>query len=141
MASQTNSRRARIDREQAKAPIEAIRLTEVISPGVHDSVRLTTFRVLKLAEGARSAAFVPYVTADGGDGETMRDSRRNNADALGEGSPIMADELQGIRAFGLETEMKTLMSEVARRQQLIKNDMELTKDENKEIPFGKILHR
>jgi hypothetical protein len=40
----------------------------------------------------------------------------------------MADELQGIRAFGSETEMKELMSEVARRQLLIKNDMELTKE-------------
>ena len=29
--------------------------------------------------------------------------------------------------LGSETEMKELMSEVARRQQLIKNDMELTK--------------
>jgi hypothetical protein len=36
---------------------------------------------LELAEGTRSAAFlVPYVTADGIDGKTMRDSRRDNAD-------------------------------------------------------------
>jgi len=28
----------------------------------------------------QAAFLVPYVTADGGDGESMRDSRRDNAD-------------------------------------------------------------
>ena len=61
-------------------------------------------------------------------GAEQRTARAFRTRTLGEGSRIMADELQGIRAFGSETEMKTLMTEVARRQQLIKNDMELTKE-------------
>lgn len=61
-------------------------------------------------------------------GAEQRTARAFRTRTLGEGSRIMADELQGIRAFGSETEMKELMSEVARRQQLIKNDMELTKE-------------
>jgi hypothetical protein len=61
-------------------------------------------------------------------GAEQRTARAFRTKTLDEGSRIMADELQGIRAFGSETEMKTLMSEVARRQQLIKNDMELTKE-------------
>ena len=61
-------------------------------------------------------------------GAEQRAARAFRTKTLGEGSRIMADELQGIRAFGSETEMKELMSEVARRQQLIKNDMELTKE-------------
>jgi hypothetical protein len=59
-------------------------------------------------------------------GAEQRSARAFNTKALGKGSRIMADELQNIRAFGSETEMKTLMSELARRQVLIKNDIELT---------------
>lgn len=61
-------------------------------------------------------------------GAEQRGARAFKTKALGEGSRIMADELQNIRAFGSETEMKTLMSELARRQLLIKNDIELTKE-------------
>jgi major capsid protein E len=56
----------------------------------------------------------------------QRTARAFNTKALGKGSRIMADELQNIRAFGSETEMKTLQTELARRQLLIKNDIELT---------------
>ena len=59
-------------------------------------------------------------------GSEQRGARAFRTKTLGEGSRIMADELQNIRAFGSETEMKTLMSELARRQLLIKNDIELT---------------
>ncbi|UPJ55408.1 major capsid protein [Bradyrhizobium sp. 192] len=45
---------------------------------------------------------------------------------LAEGSRITASELQGIRAFGSETELKQLQTEVARRQGLIRGDFELT---------------
>jgi hypothetical protein len=61
-------------------------------------------------------------------GVEIRDARSFIAKALGEGARIMADELQNIRAFGSETEMKQLMTEVARRQFLIKKDFELTKE-------------
>lgn len=59
-------------------------------------------------------------------GAEIRNARSFNVRAIGEGSRIMADELQNIRAFGSETEMKTLMEEVARRQHLIKEDTQLT---------------
>ena len=45
---------------------------------------------------------------------------------LAESSRITASELQGIRAFGSETELKQLQTEVARRQGLIRGDLELT---------------
>ena len=61
-------------------------------------------------------------------GAEQRGARAFKTKTLGEGSRIMADELQNIRVFGSETEMKTLMTEVARRQLLIKNDTELTKE-------------
>lgn len=47
---------------------------------------------------------------------------------LAEASRITASELQGIRAFGSETELKQLQTEIARRQGLIRNDFELTKE-------------
>lgn len=61
-------------------------------------------------------------------GAEQRDAKAFRTKTLGEGSRIMADELQNIRAFGSETEMKSLMTELARRQLLIKNDIELTKE-------------
>lgn len=59
-------------------------------------------------------------------GAEIRSARSFSTRALGEGARIMADELLGIRAFGSETEMKQLMTEVARRQYLIKMDTQLT---------------
>jgi hypothetical protein len=61
-------------------------------------------------------------------GRENRDARAFRTKTLGEGSRIMADELQDIRAFGSETELLALQTEVARRQLLIKNDIELTKE-------------
>lgn len=59
-------------------------------------------------------------------GPEQRDARSFIAKAIGEGSRITADELMGIRAFGSETEEKSLMMEVGRRQFLIGQDHELT---------------
>jgi Phage major capsid protein E len=61
-------------------------------------------------------------------GAEIRDARSFITKSLGESARITADELQNIRAFGSETEMKALMTEVARRQFLIKKDFELTKE-------------
>lgn len=61
-------------------------------------------------------------------GAELRAARSFTTKAIGEGARIMADELQGIRAFGSETEMKQLMTEVARRQYLIREDIEITKE-------------
>jgi hypothetical protein len=47
---------------------------------------------------------------------------------LAQSSRITAAELQGIREFGSETELKQLMNEVARRQQVMRADLELTRE-------------
>jgi hypothetical protein len=47
---------------------------------------------------------------------------------LAEKSRITAATLDGIRAFGSESEVQQVQTEVARRQALIKNDFELTKE-------------
>jgi len=61
-------------------------------------------------------------SADRAEARPFRTSR------LSEASRITASELQGIRQFGSETELKQLATEIARRQLLIKNDHELTKE-------------
>lgn len=55
-----------------------------------------------------------------------RTVRNFNTVRLAKHSRIMADEVQGIRAFGAETELMQVQTEVARRLQQIQDDMELT---------------
>lgn len=45
---------------------------------------------------------------------------------LAKGDRLMAEELQGIRAFGSETELSQVQVEIARRLQALRDDMELT---------------
>jgi hypothetical protein len=45
---------------------------------------------------------------------------------IAEASRITSSELQGIRAFGSETELKQLQTEIAQRQALLRGDLELT---------------
>ncbi|KPL67415.1 hypothetical protein SZ64_04420 [Erythrobacter sp. SG61-1L] len=45
---------------------------------------------------------------------------------LAEEDRILADELQGIRAFGSETELEAVQTEIARRQMLLDNDLSAT---------------
>lgn len=45
---------------------------------------------------------------------------------IAKGSRIMADQIQGIRAFGSETELQQVQVEVARRMRQLVNDVELT---------------
>jgi hypothetical protein len=58
------------------------------------------------------------------------DQRRNIRDLrtvrLAKGSTIYAEELQGIRAFGSDTELLQVQTEVARHQSRLTQDMELT---------------
>ncbi|CUA90909.1 major capsid protein [Chelatococcus daeguensis] len=59
-------------------------------------------------------------------GGDQRKARAFNTVRLAEASRITADELQNIRAFGSETELKTMQVEVARRQLKIMQDFDLT---------------
>lgn len=70
----------------------------------------------------------PRGSAPGQKGGDQRNARAFNTRRLALGSRITAEELQGIRAFGSETELKQLMTEVARRQFKIKRDFALTKE-------------
>src|SRR5688572_32059032 len=59
-------------------------------------------------------------------GADKREIRTFNTVRIAKGSRIMADEIQGIRAFGSETELHQVQVEVARRMRQLQNDVELT---------------
>ena len=61
-------------------------------------------------------------------GADKRRVRSFQTDRIAIGSTIEAAEVQNIRAFGIETELKTVQGEVSRRQFLMRQDMELTKE-------------
>ncbi|MFO1147803.1 MAG: major capsid protein [Alsobacter sp.] len=62
-------------------------------------------------------------TQVGGDARKGRNFRTRR---IGAASTIMADELQNIRQFGSETDLKSLSDELARRQFKLITDLELT---------------
>lgn len=55
-----------------------------------------------------------------------RTIRNFNTTRLAKGDRIMADEIQGIRAWGSETELQAVQTEVAARLQQLHDDLELT---------------
>jgi hypothetical protein len=59
-------------------------------------------------------------------GADKRQLRTFNTYRIAKGSRIMADEIQGIRAFGSETELHQVQVEVARRMGQLQNDVDLT---------------
>ena len=59
-------------------------------------------------------------------GTDKRTVRAYATTRLSQSTRIMADWLQGVRAFGSETELMTLQTEIARRQTKMRNNMELT---------------
>lgn len=61
-------------------------------------------------------------------GGDKRDARQFKTVRLAEGSRITSEELEGIRAFGSETELKQLQEEISRRQAKIKADHEMTRE-------------
>src|SRR5689334_5800208 len=77
-------------------------------------IRSTTVWIEERANGPALIQTSERSSAPKQRGSEQRSARAFRTRALGEGSRIMADELQNIRAFGSETETKTLMTEVAR---------------------------
>lgn len=65
------------------------------------------------------------VRAKAGDKRSARAFRTRR---IAEKSRIQASELQNIRAFGFETELQSVQMEVARRQIILRRDIELTKE-------------
>lgn len=61
-------------------------------------------------------------------GGEQREVRSFRSVRLAQSDTVHAHELQNIRAFGSETELQALQVEIARRQFLMRRDMELTKE-------------
>ncbi len=59
-------------------------------------------------------------------GALKRKVRNFNTYRIAKGSTIFAEELQGIRGFGSETELEAVQAEVGMRMARLKNDVELT---------------
>lgn len=70
----------------------------------------------------------PRGTAPSQKGGDKRNARAFRTVRLADASRIYSHELQNIRAFGSETELKQLADEVARRQMKIKQDFDLTNE-------------
>lgn len=57
-----------------------------------------------------------------------RNVRNFSTVRLAETDRLMADDLQGIRAFGSETELEAVQTEIARRQMRLDNDLSVTQE-------------
>jgi hypothetical protein len=76
--------------------------------------------VLSLIQTSPIGAPLAQLSAD------KRKIRNFNTVRIAKGSRIMADEIQGIREFGSETELQQVQAEVAARLQRLHDDVELT---------------
>lgn len=91
-------------------------------------IRTTDFLVEK-----RGQTLKVIPTTERGSPRTRRTIDRRNARnfstvRLAESDRLMADDLQGIRAFGKETELEAVQTEIARRQMILNTDLSLTKE-------------
>lgn len=99
-------------------------------PGLFEPVPVTTEQVF-IEERSNAPALIQ--TSARGEppkrktGEA-RAARSFKTLRLAQSSRITASELQGIREFGSETELKQLMNEIARRQFIMRRDVELTRE-------------
>lgn len=86
-------------------------------------------RVVAIEERERTLALIPTSPIGAPPEQRSADKRkvRNfNTVRLAKQSRIMADTIQGIRAFGSETELQQVQTEVAARLQALNDDLELT---------------
>jgi hypothetical protein len=91
-------------------------------------VRTTTVALEKTANGIGLIPVSERGAPIDQNGKEKRDIRHTNTIRLAKGDVITADELQNIRAFGSETELKAVQTEVAARISKIEADMELTEE-------------
>lgn len=112
---------------------EAVRRSQTI-PGLIGSLGLFTpkpVRTRTVAVEVKGNTLNIIQTSEPGAPRTRRannkaDIRDLRVRRIEEASTITAEQLQGIRAFGSETELKTLQMEVAERQQDIIDDLSAT---------------
>ncbi len=98
--------------------------------GLYEPVPVRTVGVF-IEEREHTPTVIPTSPRGGPPDQTGRERRtvRNFSTVrLADSSRIMADEIQGIRAYGSETELKQVQEEVARRQLRMKRNMMLTKE-------------
>lgn len=99
-------------------------------PGLYDVVPVVTDHIFIEAR-ANAPALIqtsPRGAPPAQKGGDLRNARPFRTVRLAMASRITASELQGIRAFGSQTELKTLQNEMSRRTMKIKQDFTLTKE-------------
>lgn len=122
-------------------PFSAISLTQAVRksqtiPGLIGALGLFTpvpVRTRTVAVEVKGNTLNIVRTSEPGAPRTRRandkgDIRDLRVRRIEEASKITAEQLQGIRAFGSETELKSLQKEVAERQQNIIDDLSATKE-------------
>ncbi|MER9937424.1 major capsid protein [Mesorhizobium sp. M0088] len=97
-------------------------------PGLFDPAPVRTEAIWIEARGTEAALIQtsPRGTPLSPKVDGARDATPFATKRLAKGSRLSASELSGIREFGSETELKQVAAETARRQFLIKRDMDLT---------------
>ncbi len=95
---------------------------------VPDPVRTDMIWIEERETGAVILPFSPRGTAPHQTGGDDRNARAFKTLRFADSSTITASELFGIRAFGSETNLKTLASEITRRQQKMKQNFQLTRE-------------
>ena len=96
-----------------------------------DPVRSEAIWIEERSTGAVILPFSPRGSAPHQTGGDTRKARAFKTLRYGDASRITASELLGIRAFGSETELKTVQGEVARRQLKILQNNQFTKEFHK----------
>lgn len=112
---------------------EAVRRAQTI-PGLIGSLGLFTpvpVRTRTVAVEQKASTLRIVQTSEPGAPRTRRSNDKASiidlrVRRIEEASTITAESLQGIRAFGSETELKTLQMEVAERQQMVIDDLSAT---------------
>ena len=118
-----------------------VHLTESVNrvptvPGVISGMNLfqpRRVRSHKVAVESKQGKLVIVQTSERGAPRNRRDNdKRKIVDLrtrrIDEASRITADEVSGIRAFGSETELKSLQTEVVDRQQMVVQDLQATRE-------------
>lgn len=72
-------------------------------------------------------------------GRDRRTVRNFNTRRIAESDKLMADELQGIREFGSETELEAVQTEISRRQMILDQDLETTLERHRLSAINGIL--
>lgn len=96
--------------------------------GLFDSMAVTT-RDIWVDRRGSTLALIPSSPVGAPPAELVRDQRDAvplKTTRLAKGFTIYAEEVQGIRAFGSQSELQSVQTEYLRRLSRVRNDMELT---------------